>query len=244
MSLLAVVSACVSVLLYVLIGNRKAELEQEVVQLRSQLAAARQNSQESTSGREEVAARASALERELNELKARNVTLEARNSQLARDVTQLGDQLQARERAERGAAAEMADLRRQLVDAKSALAASTVGTSSEQVAAYEARIADLEGQLSYMRQSGSGRSLADDLARVPENLAGTVLEVGPKAAYVVLNIGSRNGAVPSLEMVLRRGSTTIARVRLTDVRDSYSVAHVLPSTGTGTIRAGDKATRS
>jgi len=240
----SIFAAAVSGYLYFLIGTRKAELAEQVVQLESSLSLAKARGLEGVAERENLSRQIADLDRQLNELKARNVSLEARNSQLARDVMQLREEITAREAADKGAAQETADLRRQLVEAKAALASAAAASSNEMIAAYEARIADLEGEVAYLRQSGGGRSLAEALARVPATLQGTVLEVGPKASFVVLNIGTRNGAVPSLEMVLRRGSTIIARVRLTDVRDSYSVAHVLPSSGSGNIRAGDSATRS
>jgi hypothetical protein len=79
---------------------------------------------------------------------------------------------------------------------------------------------------------------------VPANLTANVIDVGPRAAFVVLDIGTRNGAAPSLEMVLRRGSVVIAHVRLTEVKETYSVAHVLPKSGSGNVRPGDTASRS
>ncbi len=244
LSLFAIVSAVVSGLLYSLIDDRKDSLEAEAGMLRASLTAAETRATETTLEREALAARVVDLDRQLNELKARNVSLEARNSQLARDVAQLREEISLRQRADHNAGQEASDLRRELAETKSALATATAIASSEAIAGYESRIADLEGEVAYLRQHAGGRSFAEALARVPATLEGTVLEVGPESAFVVLNIGQRNGAVPSLEMVLRRGSTIVARVRLTDVRDSYSVAHVLPSSGSGNIRAGDIATRS
>lgn len=245
LSIFAVFAACVSGLLYFLIGNRKADLESTVEKLRQEIAALKAGSADLADERDSIASRAATTEREINELKARNITLEARNSQLARDVTEVREQLGARERSEKVATEETERLRKDLVEARAALAAASTAAANEEIAKLNARIADLEGELSFLRQSsGGGRSLADALARVPETLSGSVLEVGPKAGFVVLNIGTRNGAVPTLEMVVRRGSTIVARVRLTDVRESYSVAYVLPSSGSGNIRAGDSATRS
>ncbi len=239
--ILAMLAAGVSAMLYAWIGSDSDQLRREVDGLRASLSLAKQGTLDVDEARAALEARAAALERELNELKARNVSLEARNSQLARDVTQARDELLEKQRGEMMSSQEIIDLRRQLVDAKSALAAAASGASTEQIASYESRIADLEAQLGFLRRTREGEP---SLAGVPADLKGAVLEVGPKAAFVILNIGSRNGAAPTLEMVLRRGSTVIARVRLTDVRESYSVAHVLPSPGAGTIRAGDVATRS
>ncbi|MGH8017484.1 MAG: hypothetical protein ACREIA_04225 [Opitutaceae bacterium] len=244
LSIFAILSAAVSGLLYALIDDRKASLEAEVATLHTTLGQTETRLRETTNERESLSVKAAGLERQLDELRARNVSLEARNSQLARNTTQLREEIALRDSTDRAAGQEAADLRRELVETKSALAAANAIASSEAIAEYESRIADLEGEVAYLSRHSRGRSFADALARVPNTLEGTVLEVGPDSAFVVLNIGSRNGAVPSLEMTLRRGSTIVARVRLTDVRDSYSVADVLPSSGSGNIRAGDVATRS
>lgn len=240
MSLVAVAAAAVSGLLFFKIDYDKAQLLANNKAAQLQLAAAQQRANDNGTDRDRAASDLAAAQRELAELKARNTTLEARNSQLARELTRQRDQLTTREQADQGVQQELANLRKQLADSRAALASSLGGATPEQVAAYEARIADLETQLA------SARRAADATApgpHAPADLSGEVIEVGPKSAFVVLNIGARHGAVVSLEMVLRRGSSQIARIRLTDVRENYSVANVLPESGTGNIRPGDVASR-
>jgi hypothetical protein len=82
------------------------------------------------------------------------------------------------------------------------------------------------------------------LSKVPADLKGNVIDVSPKLAFVVLDFGSASGAIPAMEMVLRRGTIPLARIRLTEVSEFYSIAHVLPQTVAGPIRVGDTATRS
>jgi hypothetical protein len=242
--LFAILAAVASGLLYSMIGTRKQELELQSKDLQVALASSQAALTDAESRNESATARLGELERQLSELRARNVTLEARNSQLARDVTSMRQELSLRENADAAAATDAAALRKELVETKAALAAATAVASSEAVASATKRIEDLEAEVAFLRQTGGGRSLAEALAAVPEDLSATVLEVRDAGKSVVLNIGLRSGAVPSLELVLRRGSTIVARVRLTDVRDSYSVAEVLPSSGSGAIRAGDRASRS
>lgn len=244
LSLLAVLAAGVSVALFMLIGTNTTALEREATNLRSMLDQAQQDREIALAERDESNAEAEAVRREINEYKARNVSLEARNNQLSRDVVNAREQLEARELMELTSTQTIADLREQLLEMRANSAATSAGANAEQVAAYEARIADLEKQLAEARRDDEAADLRAALARVPTDLTGSVLEVGPKSAFVVLNIGSADGAVSSLEMTLRRGSKVIARVRLTDVHESYSVAHVLPSTATGRIRTGDIVSRS
>jgi hypothetical protein len=155
------------------------------------------------------------------------------------------DELNARQRSDEEISQQVADLNRQLIEARATSAAAPRGASAEQVAVYQARIADLEMQLAALRSATGQYGVTPQmLARVPADLRGQVIDVGPNSAFVVLDIGTRSGALPSIEMVLRHGPTVVARVRLTDVREYYAIAHVLPSSGSGTIRPGDTATRS
>ncbi len=241
MSVVSVVAAGVAGYLYFSIEYDKDELLANNKAAQSQLAAAQQRAADNAADRDRLSAELSAAQRALAELKARNTTLEARSSQLARELTQQRDQLAAREQTDQGVQQEMAGLRRQLAESRTALASSIGGATPEQVAAYEARIQDLENQLNTLRRDGP--TPARGVAGAPAGLSGEVVEVGPRSAFVVLNIGSKHGAVAALEMVLRRGNTRLARIRLTDVRETYSVATVLPETGTGNIRPGDVAFR-
>ena len=64
-----------------------------------------------------------------------------------------------------------------------------------------------------------------------------------KSSFVVLNIGTEDGAIEGLTMFLRRRERTVVRVQLTDARLDYTIAHIVPDSSTGTIRVGDVATR-
>jgi septal ring factor EnvC (AmiA/AmiB activator) len=247
LTVLAVIAAGVSTALFFMVREKRGALQAELTELRRKVAQMEQRSADLKAERDTAVSRAAAVEAGIAETKARNTTLEARNAQLARENTQMREQLTTRESADKTASDQIADLRRQLVEAQAKSAITVGGVPPEQIASYEARITDLEAQIATLRRiSGNpaGTASAEDLARVPADLSGNVIEVGPRSAFVVLDIGSRDGAAPSLEMVVRRGLTVVARVRLTDVRESYSIAHVLPRTGTGTVRSGDTATRS
>lgn len=241
MCVVAVAAAAVSGYLFFRIDYDRSELLANNKVAQNQLAAAQQRATDNATDRDRLAAELAASQRELAELKARNTTLEARNSQLARELTRHREQLSAREQNDQGAQQEVAELRKQLAEARASLAAVIGGATPEQVAAYEARIQNLEQELATLRRQADAPQAA--FASVPAGISGEVIEVGPKSAFVVLNIGARHGAVVGLEMVLRRGSALLARIRLNDVRESYSVADVVPETRTGNLRTGDIASR-
>jgi len=245
LSLLAVAAAIASGAMFWLLRDNRDELEA------ARAAAVAGRDEAIAQGEqltEEVNTLTAELERarsELNELKARSTTLDARNNQLAREITRMRDELNARQQSDRDVSQQIADLNRQLIEARATSAVAPGGASAEQAAAYQARISDLETQLAALRSATGHQGITPQLLeRVPADLRGQVIDVGPESAFVVLDIGTRSGAVPSIEMVLRRGSTVVAHVRLTDVREYYTIAHVLPGSGTGTIRPGDTATRS
>lgn len=244
LSTIALAAAAACGLLYFITGNEKAILTRDLAAAETQLAQSRARINELTAERTDLAGQVTALQATVDELKARNVTLEARNAQLTREMTQVRDQLGSRAAAEQAASRQIAELNRQLLEARAAASATAGAASAETIAAYEMRIADLEAEVAALRRGGDAGAAASSLANVPPDLTGNVIDVGPRGAFVVLDIGTRNGAAPSLEMVLRRGAVIIARVRLTDVKETYSVAHVLPHSGAGNVRPGDTATRS
>jgi septal ring factor EnvC (AmiA/AmiB activator) len=248
LSLVAVLAAGVSAALYLLVGDERDRLQTELDAQRRQLAQAQQQIEDLKAERSTIATNLASIDGSVNETRARNTTLEARNSQLTREILQAREQIQAYEKAGKAAEEEVSALRRQLVDAQSRVAVSPGPAPMETLAASESRVADLEAQLATLRRISGNDSIpatAEQLARVPDDLLGHVVEVGPRSAFVVLDIGTRHGAVPALELVLRRGSNIVARLRLTDVRESFSIAHVLPHAGILTpIRAGDTASKS
>lgn len=246
LSLIALMAAVVCGVLYVMTGNEKGILARDIETASKQLAEARTKIGELTSENADLSNRAKSLETDVNELKARNTTLEARNAQLAREMSGVRDQLGDRAASDQAASRRIAELTRELTEAQAAArTTTTTGASTEDVAAYQSRIADLEAQVNALRQGTSiSFSSADPLANVPSNLTANVIDVGPKSAFIVLDIGTRNGAAPTLEMVVRRGAVIIARVRLTEVKETYSVGNVVPRSGNGNVRPGDTASRS
>lgn len=68
-----------------------------------------------------------------------------------------------------------------------------------------------------------------------------VVSVGPSQAFVVVDYGAEHGALPRQEMLIQRGTETLARVHISDVRPRHSVAQVVPDSVQGALHKGDSA---
>lgn len=74
-----------------------------------------------------------------------------------------------------------------------------------------------------------------------KNLFGRILAVNQAWNFVVLNIGDRSGILTNTELLVKRGSTMIGKVRITTVEPSTSIAEIIPSSITRgmSIQPGD-----
>jgi cell division protein FtsB len=243
LSLLAIAAAAVSGTFFMMIEDDWQNLGNLVDGLQTQLAETRENARVLGVEKERLTNLQGGAVDEINEIKARNTTLEARNGQLSREITQTRSDLERLTESNETLTRQVADLNRQLIESRAQVNSSLFGSKAEDATAREARIADLEREVALLR-NGSAEPTESQLSKVPADLKGNVIDVSPKLAFVVLDFGSASGAIPAMEMVLRRGTIPLARVRLTEVSEFYSIAHVLPQTVAGPIRVGDTATRS
>lgn len=63
---------------------------------------------------------------------------------------------------------------------------------------------------------------------LPASLRGKVTDVDPSYDFVVLNVGTEQGALPNGEMLVSRDGKLVAKVRLVRVQSKESIANVLP----------------
>jgi hypothetical protein len=101
----------------------------------------------------------------------------------------------------------------------------------------ESRVKDAESKTSAaeqkikMMQAGAVRA----------GLQGRILAVNTGWNFVVLSVGDKQGVVVNAPLLVVRGNEPIARLRITSVEPSTSIADVIPSSvrrGT-TVQAGD-----
>ena len=92
-------------------------------------------------------------------------------------------------------------------------------TMRKNVADASSKASSLEGQVQGYRQQ---------ITR--QGLTGTITAYNPGWNFVVLNIGDRQSLKVGKEMVVKRGGQMIAKVKVTSVDPSTSIADIIPST--------------
>lgn len=73
-----------------------------------------------------------------------------------------------------------------------------------------------------------------------DGLKGKVIAVDPKWDFVVLDIGSEQGAVERGEMLVDRKGKLVAKVKLSSVEANRSVANILPEFRQANVMEGDQ----
>ena len=76
---------------------------------------------------------------------------------------------------------------------------------------------------------------------VKKGLEGRILAVNPAWNFVVLNLGDKNGVVNNTELLVKRGTQLLGKVRITSVEPSTSIADIVANSVPqgATISPGD-----
>lgn len=90
-------------------------------------------------------------------------------------------------------------------------------------ASLETKLKDQDAQLASLKEREAKRRNKS----MRNGLEGRILAVNPSWNFVVLNLGDRNGVVNNAEMLIKRGSQLIGKVRITSVEPSTSVADIV-----------------
>lgn len=182
-------------------------------------------------------ASAASLTAELEATRGKLAASEARATGLDRDLAQAKTVLTVYDETARALAGEVAALRTDLSEARASNAA------PEAVEGYKNTIAELERQLANARNGAALPTAMGAANAVFASRAGraTVLTVGPESSFVVLNFGSVRGAQIGQKLSVSQGSEVVATVLINDVRNNFSIAHVLPDSLRGVLHKGDSA---
>lgn len=75
---------------------------------------------------------------------------------------------------------------------------------------------------------------------LPTGLKGKVVAVDPKWEFIVVDIGTDQGALEDGEMLVNRGGKLVAKVRLTSVQRNRCIANILPEWKQAEVKEGDQ----
>jgi len=98
----------------------------------------------------------------------------------------------------------------------------------------EAKVVNTELNTKVVALQERVTKLTDDNARrtalkMRNGLEGRILAVNQAWNFVVLNLGDKNGVVGNAEMLIKRGSQLVGKVRVTSVEPSTSIADIVAS---------------
>ena len=190
----------------------------------------------------------------LGDTKSRLTASEARTIQIARETEALKKTITIKEASETKLSADLDALRRELVQTR---LASQVG-NPEEIEKYKQTVASLEARLTQF-QTPAAAVAQGDTTTAPKGVtpasspagspsertaAARVAQVGPKNAFVVIDLGTADGIVVGNKFLVTRGGQTIAEGAITQVNEANAIVNITPSSIKNTLKAGDIASLS
>lgn len=158
--------------------------------------------------------------------------------------------------------AQLEDARTQIVHLQDTIRSKDeeIRQQSDTIASLEEEKSSLESQLDVMNESIASMEMQvaqlDEeknmleilLAKCEGELGGVTMPVGTTAKiiyanhewnFVIIDLGSVNGAQVLAEMIVHRGDNMIGKIQITAVRENVSIAEVLSDYQVETIKEGD-----
>ena len=167
--------------------------------------------------REELSATKTELAAAQSKITELNDSLEKKEIELAEQKSKV-DQL---EQDKASLQIQIDDLNSQMVKSEEEMR-----DLQDQVATLEKIIKDMEGER-------GGKKL------LPTGLTGRILAVNPDWNFVVLDIGSDVGVVPSAELIIHRNDQLVGKLRVSSVQKNMSIAEVMSDWAQENVHEGD-----
>ncbi|MCF3648776.1 hypothetical protein [Synoicihabitans lomoniglobus] len=238
LSLVALIGAVASGVLFFIIGDTKQKLHQQLVaeQARASGLAAELTAAEVT--RTEQQERIRSLDAQLAATKRELTATQVQADQIRQALDLAEEQFAAAEITAARARADLVAAQTELVSARKAVANSIAPADAMR---YRNTIANLETRVMELETVIEQKSRETLMVSNRANHA-QVVSVGAQNAFVVINFGSTHGAVPNQQFQIKRGPDVLAVVEISATRENYSIAQVLPASLSGKLRKGDAAT--
>ena len=128
-----------------------------------------------------------------------------------------------------------------LEEEKSTLTAQVTGLN-EQIAVFEDQVAQLEesnAMLEAQLEKLDKEMHKDKAGTMPAGTQGKIVYANAEWNFVVIDVGTADGAAGSAEMIVHRGDAMVGKIRLSAVRDNVSIAEVLPEFQKDSVKEGD-----
>jgi uncharacterized phage infection (PIP) family protein YhgE len=240
LAILAILGSAASGFFYFQIGNSKKILQSQLAAEQTRAANLKSNLDTTTEERDGLQTRLTATDGELGDTKSKLTASEARAVQAAREAAQLKAIVAKAEADAQKLNSDLAALRSELVKAR--LDAQMV--SPEEIEKYKQTIANLEAKIASLESGTVVASVSSGGASVPlsaRTAAARVAAVGPKNAFVVLDLGTSDGIVAGNKFIIARDGKLIADAVVSEVKDTYAIAQVTPDSIKQSLSTGDVA---
>ena len=254
LAILALLGSAASGFFWWQIGDTKKQLQTELSASQTKAANLEGDLAKAAEERTRLVANLSRTDGELGDVKRSLTAAEARNVQIGREAEALKQSVAAKTAAEKKLNEDLDVLRRELVQTR---LAAQVGNPEEierykqTIATLEARIAELQAAPSPgSRPASSGTSSSSaqvsgtsaPAAVVSEPTASArIAQVGPRNAFVVLELGTADGIVAGNRFNLVRDGKTIAEATVSSVQATFVVAQIAPASIQAAPVPGDTA---
>jgi myosin heavy subunit len=195
------------------------QAKSQLAKTESDLKTAQKNQDTAVAEKDQVTSKLSGAVSELEKTKGQVAALGTEKTSLEAQVTQLTADLQAKtqELQQKGTAGSSAR-------------PEPSSDQEAQLAEQQTLITKLQSELDSSRSQLSvlAKEKQDRLhQRMRNGLEGRILAVNPAWNFVVLSLGDKNGVVSNAELLVKRGTQLIGKVRVTSVEPSTSIADIV-----------------
>ena len=240
---IALAGATVAGILYFQIGDSKQRLYQELLEERARAEKLDANLSAARATEEGLRTTLFDLDAQLGQTKSTLLESQIKAHEL-HEVAELSRENLNREQELSGQLrTDLENLRLTLADERTRRASLVPTTDARRyrnaIAELESQVAQLESALSTL---AAQNSTGDRTHHANHAEQAQVMGVGPQNAFVVINFGQRHGALTGHVMTISRQHKPVAEVEISDVRENYSIAQVLPDSLSQNVRKGDLAT--
>ncbi len=243
--ILALLGSAASGYFWYEIGNTKQELQSQLSAEQTRASSLQSNLNETKDTLEKTNSKLAETDASLGDTKRSLTAAEARNVQTARELDATKRTLAAKEEAEKKLNDDLDALRKELVQTRLAAQVGSpedLDLARKTISGLEARIAELQGLPAPAATEEAAAPAAPAKPALSERTAAAkVAQVGVKNAFVVLDLGVADGITVGNKFAIKRGEEKIAESVISEVKDSFSIAQVVPGSIKSALKAGDIA---